>query len=146
MRVARFACRLALVVACTTGVAAGVQATECTLHFSTGQTLYNVPVAASLAEQERGLSKTHDVSRGMLFTWPQAAPRTFWMRDTWVPLQVGFFDDSGRLFQIENMEPNTDTRHKSAQPAKMALELAQGQYQSLGLVPGKTVLLRGQCN
>ena len=146
MKAARFAALLALAVVCPTGVAAGGQTTACTLYFSTGQTLYNVPVAVSLAEQERGLSKTHDVGRGMLFTWPKAAPRTFWMRDTWVPLQVGFFDDSGRLFQIENMEPNTDTRHKSAQPAKMALELAQGQYQSLGLVPGKTVLLRGQCN
>ncbi|MGE4125487.1 MAG: DUF192 domain-containing protein [Pusillimonas sp.] len=146
MSVARFAGLMALTVTCTTGVAAGGQATVCTLHFSTGQTLYNVPVAATQAEQERGLSKTHDVDAGMLFTWPQAAPRTFWMRDTWVPLQVGFFDGTGRLFQIEDMEPETDTRHRSAQPAKMALELAQGQYQSLGLVPEKTVLLRGQCN
>lgn len=97
-------------------------------------------------EQERGLSKTPDVSRGMLFIWPQAATRVFWMRDTWMPLQVGFFDSNGNLFQIEDMEPNTDTLHESKQAANMALELASGQYQAMGLVAGKTVLLRGQCN
>ncbi|SFU34087.1 hypothetical protein SAMN05216339_101423 [Nitrosomonas eutropha] len=146
MSVARFAGLLALTVTCMTGVAAGGQATVCTLYFSTGQTLYNVPLATTQGEQERGLSKTHDVNAGMLFTWPQAATRVFWMRDTWMPLQVGFFDSSGNLFQIEDMEPNTDTRHESKQPAKMALELALGQYQAMGLVAGKTVLLHGQCN
>lgn len=146
MRVALQACLLALLVVCPTGVPAGGQTTKCTLHFSTGQILSRVPVAATLTEQARGLSKTHDVSRGMLFIWQQAAPRVFWMRDTWVPLQVGFFDGSGKLFQIEDMEPNTDTRHESAQPAKMALELAQGQYQELGFVSGETFLLRRQCN
>lgn len=146
MKVARYTCLLMLTVACSTGVAADGQTTKCTLHFSTGQILTNVPVAETQTEQERGLSKTHNVSQGMLFIWRQAATRVFWMRDTWMPLQVGFFDSSGNLFQIEDMEPNTDTRHESKQPAKMALELALGQYQAMGLVVGKTVLLRGQCN
>ncbi|BBL36004.1 hypothetical protein Nstercoris_02283 (plasmid) [Nitrosomonas stercoris] len=146
MRVARFVGLLALTATCTIGVAASRHTVKCTLHFSTGQTLYNVPLATTQAEQERGLSKTYDVDDGMLFTWPQSATRTFWMRDTWVALQVGFFDDSGRLFQIEDMEANTDTRHTSRQPAKMALELASGQYQAMKFVVGKTVLLRGQCN
>lgn len=146
MKAARYTCLLLLTVVCSTGVAAGGQTTKCTLNFSTGQILSNVPIAATQAEQERGLSKTHDVSQGMLFIWEQAASRVFWMRDTWMPLQVGFFDQSGKLFQIEDMKPNTDTRHESAQPAKMALELAQGQYYALGFVVGKTVLLRGQCN
>lgn len=146
MKVTRYTCLLMLIMACSTGVAADELAIKCTLYFSTGQILTNVPVAGTQTEQERGLSKTHDVSQGMLFIWPQAALRTFWMRDTWVPLQIGFFDDSGRLFQIESMEANTDTRHVSKQPAKMALELASGQYQTMKFVTGKSVLLRGKCN
>ena len=146
MKVARCTCLLMHTVACSTGVATDEQTRKCTLHFSTGQILTNVPVAETQTEQERGLSKTHDVSRGMLFIWRQAATRVFWMRDTWMPLQVGFFDSNGNLFQIEDMEPNTDTLHESKQAANMALELASGQYQAMRFVAGKTVLLRGECN
>lgn len=127
-----------------TGNAQAMQ--QCDLHFSNGVTLSAVPVASTLAEQERGLSKTRHIGPGMLFLWQEPATRTFWMRNTWVPLQVGFFDREGRLFQIEDMRPDTDTRHTSGRPVKLALELGQGQYQLLGFQPGETMLTYDECN
>lgn len=117
---------------------------HCDIHFSNGVTLAAVPVAATLAQQVRGLSKTHDPHPAMLFLWPETASRTFWMRDTWIPLEVGFFDGHGDLFQVEPMAPNTDTRHTSKRPAQFALELGAHQYAALRLVPGVGLTL-GQC-
>ncbi|UJF24185.1 DUF192 domain-containing protein [Suttonella sp. R2A3] len=34
---------------------------------------------------------------GMLFVFPEARPRTFWMKNTWVPLDIRFYDADGRL-------------------------------------------------
>lgn len=124
-----------------TGNAQAMQ--QCDLHFSNGVTLFAVPVASTLAEQEQGLSKTRHIGPGMLFLWQEPATRTFWMRNTWVPLDIGFFDEHGDLFQIEPMAANSDTRHKSERPAQFALELLAGQYATLGLVPGANFKLFG---
>lgn len=133
------------VLASTAILAGNTQAMpQCDLHFSNGVSLSAVPVASSLAEQEKGLSKTHDIGPGMLFVWYGTDTRTFWMRDTWVPLDIGFFDQHGNLFQIERMAPDTDTRHKSERPARFALELPAEKYTSLGITPGVGFTL-GKC-
>lgn len=108
----------------------------CTLRFSNGTTLDAVPVARTPEQQGRGLSKRDDAGRGMLFTWDKAEPRVFWMRDTRIPLTIGFLNDTGLLFAIEDMEPETDVYHFSIEPASDALELAQGQFQAHGLKEG----------
>ncbi len=108
----------------------------CDLHFSNGYTLAGVPVAETVAQHTKGLSKRNDVWPGMLFTWPEPEPRIFWMRDTWIPLTIGFFDGDGRLFAIEDMQPNTDDHHASVHPAADALELPQGDFQRYGLQAG----------
>ncbi len=112
----------------------------CDIAFSNGVVLKDVPVAETQKQQEKGLSKRHDVGSGMLFTWPEAEPRTFWMRDTWVSLDIGFFDADARLFSINFMEPNNDTRHRSIKPALYALELAQGQYKKNNIEIGSHIV------
>lgn len=108
----------------------------CDLYFSNGMTLLGVPVAKTIAQQSKGLAKRDDVGPGLLFSWAKAEPQVFWMRDTWVPLSVGFFDDTGRLFAIEDMQPETDEYHFSIKPVSDALELAEGQFQAYGLKEG----------
>lgn len=78
----------------------------------------------------------------MLFTWETAEPRVFWMRDTRVPLSIGFFDDTGLLFAIQDMQPETDDYHYSIKPASDALELEQGQFQAHGLREGDRLIER----
>lgn len=78
----------------------------------------------------------------MLFTWTKAEPRVFWMRNTRVPLSIGFFDETGLLFQIEDMLPATDNRHISIKSASDALELARGQFQAHGLEKGVRLIGR----
>lgn len=114
----------------------------CNLQFSGGITLADVPVATTPEQEARGLMHREDVGPGMLFSWPTAAERVFWMHDTPTPLSIGFFDANGRLFVIKDMQPNSDEYHFSDLPAKDALELAQGQFQARGLSVGSQRLNR----
>jgi len=71
---------------------------------------------------------------GMLFIFPTTEVRTFWMKNTFVPLSIGFFDDKMQLIDIQDMKPvksemETDLPlYKSAGPARYALEVPQGWF------------------
>ncbi len=112
----------------------------CDLRFSNGVLLKSIPVVETFEQQKQGLSHQKHISRGMLFTWPIPAYRVFWMKDTHVPLSVGFFSADGVLFQIEPMHPNTETYHFSNKPATAALELPTGEFQKRKLVIGSRLL------
>ncbi|MCR5860130.1 DUF192 domain-containing protein [Mesorhizobium sp. J428] len=114
----------------------------CDLHFSGGAILPAVPVAKTVAAQATGLANRDDAGPGLLFSWPKAEPRVFWMRDTHFPLTVGFFGADGVLFAQANMQPMTDTYHFSVSPAADALELAQGQFERHGLRIGSRIVSR----
>jgi uncharacterized membrane protein (UPF0127 family) len=117
---------------------------RCTLYFSGDIMLADVPVARTPAQMARGLMFRKDAGSGMLFSWPLAEQRVFWMRNTLIPLSVGFISAGGTLFGIEDMTPQTDVYHYSAEPATDALELAQGEFARKGLRPGAR-LLRREC-
>jgi len=114
---------------------------HCTLSFSTGLQIPDVPVARTPTEQSRGLSNLDDIGPGMLFAWPDARPVSFWMKDTFVALSIGFFDASGVLFSIQDMTPQSLKTHPSVLPALHALELRQGDFQRLGIPLGTRLQL-----
>jgi uncharacterized membrane protein (UPF0127 family) len=119
----------------------------CTLSFSNGVTLENIELASTSAQRRRGLSKRNleEVGSGMLFVFPKANYLSFWMRDTQVPLSIGFFSKQSELFQITHMQPLSDQKHPARQPAMMALELPQGGFAQQQLVLG-VHLLAYQCH
>ena len=63
----------------------------------------------SLAEDEysrsNGLMNTKQLAAdaGMLFRWPEASPRSFWMKDTSIPLDIAFIASDGTITNIEQM-------------------------------------------
>jgi uncharacterized membrane protein (UPF0127 family) len=74
---------------------------------------------------------------GMLFVY--AAPRAveFWMRNTLVPLDIGFFDANGVLREIHAMQPNDDRSVPSQRSdLQFALEVNQGWFSRAGVKPG----------
>ncbi len=117
----------------------------CSLHFSNKIVLTDIPLAETPEQQTKGLSGRSDVGQGMLFRFPYPEQLTFWMRDTLVPLSIGFLDEQGSLFKIEDMQANTDDPHFSGQKAIDALELPQGKFHALGLTVG-TKLLERRCS
>ena len=94
-----------------------------------------VEVADNNESREQGLMGRKELkdSTGMIFIFEQAEPQDFWMKNTLIPLSIGFFDADGKLFQITDMEPasvidlNPKVYH-STRPAKFALEEPKGWF------------------
>jgi len=94
---------------------------------------YNLAVelATTPAARKCGLSKRSKLSHnhGMLFIYPTSRPRTFWMKNTHIPLSIAFLDDFGKIINIQKMEPlQIDKRYHSIQPVRYALEVNQGWF------------------
>jgi uncharacterized membrane protein (UPF0127 family) len=88
-----------------------------------------VELADDAAEQARGLMHrrlTGD-GEGMLFVFPTAAPRAFWMRNTPGSLDLLFLDQDLRLVAlIPNAEPMSDRILRADVPAQYVLEVPGG--------------------
>ena len=79
----------------------------------------------------------------MLFVYPRSDLRTFWMKDTWIPLSIAFLDDSGKMINIEIMSPGqTEKRYRSRVPASYALEVNQGWFRLHGIKVGDRVEMK----
>lgn len=95
-------------------------------------------VAANQPNRMQGLMnrKSMAANQGMLFVFTQADRHCMWMRNTFLPLSVAFLDDQGRILNIEDMKPQTETNHCAAGAARFALEMNLGWFSSKGLKPG----------
>jgi uncharacterized membrane protein (UPF0127 family) len=116
---------------------------ELLLIHAGGVPLY-VELADTPAERNAGLSGRRRLpeNHGMLFLFhaPQPADRaSFWMKDTHVPLSIAFIDESGRIFQIEEMTPLDLSPVSPAAEVYAALEVNQGWFAERGVGVGDLV-------
>jgi len=95
-------------------------------------------VADTPALRERGLMFRTEVpdGTGMLFVFDDSQVRSFWMRNTYVPLDIAFMDPAMRIVDIRQMEPESEELTESAAPAMFALEVRQGWFEEQGIEPG----------
>ena len=99
-------------------------------------TSYYVAVADTPDKQQRGLMGVEDLDPldGMLFTFTGERDRSFWMKDTLIPLDIAFFDADGLLVSVTSMEPCLDgdcPTYPSNGPAQFALEVPRGVFADL---------------
>jgi uncharacterized membrane protein (UPF0127 family) len=109
-------------------------------------------LAADTPEQrERGLMGVTDLGpyEGMLFRFPKAENRGFWMRNTPMPLSIAYFDAGGRFVSHADMAPCGDSEkcptYPSAGPAQYALEVERGRLAEVGADAGATLTVVGPC-
>lgn len=76
---------------------------------------------------------------GMLFVFDAPTPQAMWMKNTLIPLSVAFVGADGRILNIEDMQPLTETAHPSAGPALYAIETNAGWFRTRGIRPGDRV-------
>lgn len=119
---------------------------------SNGTHAFQVEVAKSAAEQEKGLMYRTDIpdNGGMLF-WPYpaggGAPKeaSFWMKNTPSPLDIIFIRANGTIARIaENAIPEDETPIPSGEPVAAVLELKGGRSSALGIAEGDKVTWTGK--
>ena len=112
-----------------------------TVELSAGIHLVRAEVANTVDSRTRGLMfrKSLGVSNGMLFVFPDLSTHCMWMKNTYVPLSVAFMDDQGTIVSIHDMQPQNETSHCAAKPARFALEMNQGWFAQRGIKPGAKI-------
>lgn len=100
-----------------------------------------VEVADEPAERQQGLMyrDTLGADDGMLFVYPDAQERGFWMKNTKVPLSIAYADAAGRIVAIEDMTPQSLDQVPSGEPAMYALEMNRGWFDTHGVAVGATI-------
>jgi len=77
---------------------------------------------------------------GMLFVFEEPQMLEFWMKNTYVPLDIAFIASDGRILNIEAMKPLDDgPRYRSKGSARYAVEANRGWFDRHGVKPGDQV-------
>lgn len=138
MRASLFLCGIVLVYGWSLLSGAADPETE----ISVGSAQFQVELARSPEERQRGLMFRSQLPRGhgMLFIQPEAMPAAFWMKNTYLNLDILYFDGAGRLKEIFANVPPCETlpcpTYTSQGPIKYILEINGGSAERLGLSPG----------
>ena len=103
---------------------------------------FEIFVASERAAQARGLMFVREMPDevGMLFIHPSERMISMWMKNTLIPLDMVFMDQSGVVMHIaENTVPGSLDTISSMQPALAVLEINGGLAARLGIRPGDRV-------
>lgn len=112
-----------------------------TVEISLGGTKLTVEVADTSDLRAHGLMERRALRRdhGMVFVYPDEAPRSFWMKNTPLKLSIAYVNAAGDIVRIADMEPYDTSPVPSNAPAMYAIEVTQGWFGEHGVVTGSKV-------
>ena len=137
----RFLICLLMLVACT-ACASGEPSVEL------GGKTFKVEIADTAEKQALGLMFRDSMAddEGMIFVFPNEAPRSFWMKNTRIPLDIMYFDKDLKMVSISADTPpcrvSRCPSYPSTGPAMYVLELNAGKASELGVGPGDVLTIR----
>jgi uncharacterized membrane protein (UPF0127 family) len=95
-----------------------------------------VPVEVEIAQDPETLAsglmykEKLPENEGMLFVFETTRVLSFWMRNTFIPLDIAFIDEAGAIVDIQRMEALDESKqYISKVPALYALEVNAGWFQ-----------------
>jgi len=103
---------------------------------------FDVDLALNKEDQAKGLMFVTDMpmGSGMLFLFKTDQERSFWMKNTFIPLDIIFIEHDGKIQHIHSMATPQDTAHiTSGKPSRAVLEINGGVADRLGIEPGDIV-------
>jgi uncharacterized protein len=112
------------------------------LTFLKNQEKLTIEIADNEAETTQGLMyrRTMPDSCGMVFSFPDSQPRNFWMKNTYLPLDILFLDESKKIVTIQaNRTPFSEEQIPSFENAKYVLEVNAGYCKRKGIEKGDIV-------
>jgi uncharacterized membrane protein (UPF0127 family) len=107
-----------------------------------GVHVFQVELAVNDAQRAQGLMDRKELpeGRGMLFDFQREQDVAFWMKNTYIPLDMIFIRANGRILRIaENTTPLSEQMIPSGGPVRGVLEVIGGTARKLGIAPGDRV-------
>jgi len=107
-----------------------------------GVHIFGVEMAVTPEEQAKGLMFRRELpeKQGMLFDFHREQPISFWMKNTYIPLDMIFIRADGRILRIaESTTPLSEAMVPSGGPVRAVLEVIGGTAKKLGIAPGDRV-------
>jgi uncharacterized membrane protein (UPF0127 family) len=105
--------------------------------------LSEVELADEQAEMKQGLMFRRSLCAdcAMIFVFPEARIRSFWMKNTFIPLDIIFLDGEGRIVTIrKNTKPHQKApTYRSTAPARFVVEVNAGYADRNSLQPGQLI-------
>lgn len=108
-----------------------------------GREEFTLEVADTPRKQQLGLMhrKSMPRERGMLFIFDDERERSFWMKNTHIPLDIIYADAGGKVVSIKPMQPLDEIGVPSDGPSKYAIELNQGAAARAGVAEGDVLTI-----
>jgi len=110
---------------------------------SKGRDQFHVWLAETPEQQQQGLMWIQQLppDYGMLFLLPQPRQMTMWMKNTYVPLDMVFFDSGGRILRIhEHAVPLSEAIIDPGVDVAGVLEILAGEAKRRGMQVGDRLL------
>ena len=83
--------------------------------------------------------------RGMLFIFPEEKPRSFWMKNTYVELDIIFIDSAFVVTNVVHRAvPLTTTSRKSTRDALYVVEVRGGLAEKWRVTSGSKLVVAGK--
>ncbi len=102
----------------------------------------SVEIVQDPETRELGLMHRDDLpeNQGMLFVFNLPQILSFWMRNTFISLDIAFISETGEIVDIQRMEPlDENVSYVSAKRALYALEVNAGWFEKNKILVGSTV-------
>ncbi|HEX2582346.1 MAG TPA: DUF192 domain-containing protein [Dongiaceae bacterium] len=113
-----------------------------TVSGASGRHTFQAELARTFQEREEGLMFRRNLApdAGMLFLFPAEQSVAFWMKNTYLPLDLLFIGADGQVRQIaKNAHPLDETPIPSLGPVQYVFEVNAGTTDRLGIQPGDRV-------
>jgi hypothetical protein len=86
-----------------------------------------------------------DPNHGALFTFVGEEIRSFWMKNTFISLDMVFVSADMKVVGVlENVPPLTEDARSVETPTKYVLEFVAGRAKQSGIVVGSSLIVTGQ--
>lgn len=107
----------------------------------------NLELARTSLEQQKGLMfhENLEESSGMLFVFPDEQIRSFWMKNTFIPLDILYIDSNDKIIDIQTAQPckkDPCPDYVSASPARYVLELNAGYSEKNNIKIGDKISIK----
>lgn len=98
-------------------------------------------IADTLEKQQLGLMHRKNLpeNSGMIFVYSHDSRKSFWMKNTSIPLSIAYIAKDGTIKEIYDMEPFSTRTTDSKFSVRYALEVNKGAFEKHGIKPGDKV-------